>query len=347
MSDAAGYAYLHGRTSVLAAQLLSPLQLENLIQLPLGQETEVLLAAGITDFHPGETAISPRTREQRLITILLDELLVLTRAVTSGERDFLIYWAYRFELSNLKTLLRGKLNGQDAATIREEFVDMGSFARLPLETLLRTEDVAEVLRQLEEGTAFADLARQVRRIFEERHEPFALDAAIDRQYFAGLAKRARSIKGGASGPLRKLVGGIIDRLNLVWLLRYRLAYGLSPAETYYLLIPSSYRLSRQVLQALSQLNSFEEIMAQLPAPFSKWLAQANNTTQVTYILERESWRLAESVLRRSAFNLARAFAYLLLRERDLRRVRAAIKGKRLKLAPELIREAAGITAAPS
>ncbi len=341
---AARYAYLHGRTSVLATRLFSPSQLQNLIQLPLGQEGELLQAAGITGFQPGEPTVSPRSREQRLITVLLDDLVILARALSGVGRGFLLYWANRFELSNLKTILRGKLNGQDANTIGDQLVDMGPFARLPIEELLRAEDVAEMLRQLE-GTPFADIARQARRIFEERHEPFALDAAIDRQYFAGLAHRARGAEDAASGELRALVGNIIDRVNLVWLLRYRFAYGLSPAETYYLLIPSTFRLGSRELLALSQLVGFEEAIARLPPPFAGWLAGAGNTSDVTHVLERESWRLAESVLRRSAFNLGRAFAYLMLRERDLRWVRVAIKGKRLQVAPDLIQEAAGLAGA--
>lgn len=346
MSAAARYAYLHGRTSVMASRLLSASQLQNLIQLPLGQEVEVLQAAGIEGFQPGEPTVSPRSREQQLITVLLDDLVILARALSGEGRGFLLYWAYRFELSNLKTILRGKLTGQDANTIRDQLIDMGPFARLPMEELLRTEDVAELLRQLED-TAFADIARQARRIFEERHEPFALDAAIDRQYFAGLAKRALGAEGGASTQLRMLIGSIIDRMNLLWLLRYRFAYGLSSAEAYYLLIPSTFRLGSRELLALSQLGSFEEVIAHLPAPFSEWLAGTVNASEVTRILERESWRLAESVLRRSAFNLARAFAYLILRERDLRWVRVAIKGKRLKVASELIQEAIGFVAAPT
>lgn len=345
MGAAARYAYLHGRTSVLAARLFTTPQLQSLIQLPLGQETELLQSAGITEFQPGEPTISPRSREQRLITVLLDDLVILARALSGEGRGFFLYWAYRFELSNLKTILRGKLNGQDATTIRDQLVDMGPFARLPMEELLRAEDVAELLRQLE-STPFADIARQARRIFEERHETFALDAAIDRQYFAGLVRRAHGAEDSAAGQLRALVGSIIDRINLVWLLRYRFAYGLSPAEAYYLLIPSTSRLGGRELLALSQRGSFEEVIAHLPAPFSEWLAGAGNTSDVTHVLEREFWRLAESVLRRSAFNLGRAFAYLILRERDLRRVRIAIKGKRLQVAPELIQEAAGITAAP-
>jgi V/A-type H+-transporting ATPase subunit C len=345
MGAAARYAYLHGRTSVMASRLLSDSQLQSLVQLPLGQEDEVLRAAGIEGFQPEEPTAPPRSREQRLITVLLGDLVILARALSGQGRSFLLYWAYRFELSNLKTILRGKLNGQDAAAIQDQLVDMGPFARLPIEELLRTEDVAELLRQLE-GTAFADIARQARRIFEERHEPFALDAAIDRQYFAGLAKRALSAESGGSPQLRTLIGGIIDRMNLLWLLRYRFAYGLSSAEAYYLLIPSTFRLGSRDLLALSQLGSFEEVIAHLPAPFREWLAGTANASDVTLVLERESWRQAESVLRRSAFNLARAFAYLMLRERDLRWVRAAINGKRLKVAPELIQEAIGFIAAP-
>ena len=38
---------------------------------------------------------------------------------------------------------------------------------------------------------------------------------------------------------------VIDGTNLIWLLRYRFVYQLPAAETYYLLIPASYRLSSQ------------------------------------------------------------------------------------------------------
>ena len=50
MSSPARYAYLHGRTSVMAAHLLSASQLQSLIHLPLGQEAEVLRAAGIAGY---------------------------------------------------------------------------------------------------------------------------------------------------------------------------------------------------------------------------------------------------------------------------------------------------------
>ncbi|HEX9626689.1 MAG TPA: V-type ATPase subunit [Acidiferrobacterales bacterium] len=340
MSAAAQYAYLHGRVSIFGTRLLQPDQLDKLIQLPPEQEDELYQTAGFA--RPvGEDPEQLRSSlEQRLIALLLADVVILARPLIGRARDFLVYWAYRFELSNLKVILRGKLSGQNAAVIRAQLVDLGSYGRLPTEELLRTDDVAELLRRLD-GTPYADVARQARRVYEERHELFALDAAIDRQYFAGLAKRAHEAGGDASGALRGLVGNMIDRLNLLWLLRYRFAYGLAPSEAYYLLIPATHRLDGRTLLALSQLNSFDEVITRLPPPWAEQLAGAATTVEVMHRLERESWRLAEAVLHRSVFNLARVFAYLVLRERDLRQMRAIIRGRRIGLPTEAIREAVG------
>jgi V/A-type H+-transporting ATPase subunit C len=140
------------------------------------------------------------------------------------------------------------------------------------------------------------------------------------------------------------MASIIDRTNLLWLLRYRFAYALPPAETYYLLIPTGYRLTGRDLLALSQLPTFEEVLQNLPEPFRRLLAPARNTTDVAVILEQEMARTAHSALRHAAFSLARVFAYLVLRETDLRRVRGILRGRHLQLSPDLIRRAVGVAA---
>lgn len=343
MGAVARYAYLHSRVSAMANRLLPEERLQTLVGLAPGQEGDIFQTAALAGLHLDEPSEPPSSLEQQLITLLLADFVIFVRALSGATREFLLYWAYRFELSNLKAILRGKMTGQSVSVIRDQLVDMGPFARLPVEDLLRTDDVAEMLRRLE-GTPFGEIAREARRIFEEHHEQFALDAAIDRRYFATLSKRAHQAERGRERLLRVLVGGIIDRYNLIWLLRYRFAYHLSSAEAYYLLIPASYRLDSRQLLALSRLGSLEEVISHLPSPFAQWLEGAKNASDVTRILDREGWRQAEAVLNRSSFNLARVFAYLVLRDRDLRRLRAVIKGRRLKINLEQIYEAAGLAA---
>lgn len=340
MARVARYAYLHARVATYIDRLLAERDLDALIERPIGEEGELMRAKRLEALL-GPTPQPSGSIEQRLIGVLVREFVVLVRALSGHAREFLLYWTYRYEFSNLKAILRGKMAGQPTPGLRDALVDTGPFGRLPEEELLGTEDVAELLRRLE-GTAFDEVAREARHIYEQRHELFALDAAVDRRYFAGLWRRARAAAGREDKALLALVGDIIDRLNLLWLLRYRFAYGLAPAETYYLLIPASYRLGAGELAALAQLASFEEVLARLPTPYAALLAGSRDAAEVTRRLERHAWRRAERALRHASFSLTRVFAYLVLRERDLRRVRAILRGKQLRMPPAQIREAAAL-----
>jgi V/A-type H+-transporting ATPase subunit C len=341
MNSLARYAYLRTRVSLMAGRLLSQERLEALIEEPAGEAEDVQRAARQLGLDPSDPGAAGSTLEQRLVSAFLSDFLILVRPLRGAARELLLYWAHRVELANLKAIITGKLAGQPAAAIRRELLDMGPFAALPLEDLLRTEDMAELLRRLD-TTPYSDIARQGRRVFEEQHDAFALDAAIDRRYFAGLARRARALEEAGAAEIRHLVGSLVDRTNLVWLLRYRYAYNLGPAQSYYLLIPDTYRLSGSQLMALAQLSSLEQVIARLPEPYGPWLRGAANSFDVVRILDAETWRFAETQVRLNAPGLAAAFAYLLLRERDLRQMRAIVKGKRLRFGADLIRAATGV-----
>ncbi len=332
--SASQFAYLHTRVSLFAGQLLGATQLDALIDQPYGEEAQETAQAATDMHYIGDL-------DQNNVNILLSELSVLVRPLSGSARDLLAYWAHRFELGNLKTIIRGKMASQPQQAIEAQLQDMGRFTSLPISELLQSDSTAELLRRLEQ-TPYAEIAHQARHLLEQGEQLFALDAALDRRYFAGLARRGSTTDESSVQLLRSLVGSIIDRVNLVWLLRYRYAYNLPAAQAYYLLIPASHRLQPQRLQQIAQCASFEEAIAALPAPFDSILAGVTNTTEVTLRLEKESWRIATHALNHSSFNVARALAYMMLRERDLRRLRAIVRGRNMQMPPAMIRTALGL-----
>jgi len=332
---AANYAYLHSRVSVMAEQILSTEQMATLIECDEDERNAILRHAGLEALEL-ENIDDPAVLKQRLVDVLLVDFLVLSRALTGIPREFLIYWARRYELGNLKAIFRGKMTNQTEETIRGSLVDIGTFATLPMDDLMRTEDVGELIRLLE-STPYTDIARQARRVYEEKNELFALDAALDRRFLAGLNQRVNGLEASDRRLLRTLVGAIYDRFNLIWLLRYRFAYMLTPAETYYLLVPGGYQISSEQLQALVQHGSFEEVLANLPPLLAKEMEMASCTSTVDRILELHIANISESILRRTTFNLARAFAYLVLREKDLLQLHAIFTGQRLQINSDTIR----------
>jgi V/A-type H+-transporting ATPase subunit C len=319
----------------MAARLLRPDEPGLLVTGDSNERMAILARTGvaglIADLESG------RYLEQSIVRARLAEIVVLLRAAGEG-RKFLRYWTLRFELTNLKAIVRGKMAGAPLSAIRAELTDMGYLATLPVEELLLTEDIDELLRSLE-TTYYADLVRFARRAFEAQARLFDLDAALDRRYYQGLVRQARPLEEKLGRGFRDLMGLLLDRVNLVWMLRYRFMYDLPPAQVYYLLVPASYRLSSGLLRELSVLDRFEDVLAALPEPYRSWLRTVRTPYEVAAILEDKAAQSARAILRSCAPALCRAVAYLMLRERDLRRVRAALKGRSLGLDVRTIKQA--------
>jgi V/A-type H+-transporting ATPase subunit C len=336
-------AYLNTRVSLYAGRLWHDEELDSLVGLSDDMFIDTLSRRGLPQLVAGYGSQTghqqeARSLEQRIIAEVLDETRVLIRPLSGHARAFLTYWTARFEVSNVKTLLRSKMSGESPAAVLTQLTPMGIFGRLDNQDLAHAEDVGELLRRLEAGP-YAGIVRHARRAIELSQDPFNLDAALDRGYYEGLVMRAEPLEAGAGLPFRTLMADLIDRVNLVWLLRYRFNYKLPPAQVYYLLVGSHYSLTGAKLQQLAALEDLEAVLAALPPPWQSRLSGMTDIPGVFASMEQAAADQALRILRSSAPDFSRAFAYLVLRERDLRRIRAILRGRKLGLADTHIRQA--------
>jgi V/A-type H+/Na+-transporting ATPase subunit C len=323
-------AYLNTRVSLYSGRLWQPADFDAVLKIPDAEMADALGSRGLPQLAAGFDNKDHRSLEQRIIAEVLDETTVLIRPLTGAARNFLIYWTERFEVTNVKTLLRGKMTGERPAALINRLTPMGAFGRLDVQDLAHAEDVGELLRRLEAGP-YAGIVRHARRAFEENHDPFILDAALDRGYYEGLAHRAQPLENEAGASFRRLMGPLIDRINLVWLLRYRFNYNLPPAQVYFLLVASRYSLPSSRLRELAALGNLEAILDALPDALRATLQGARDIPGVFARMETTAAEIAAKVLHSGAPAISRAFAYLILRERDLRSVRAILRGRHLEL----------------
>ncbi len=323
-------AYLNTRVSLFSGRLWQNGDFDALIGSPDADIADTLSDRGLPQLAAGYNNQDPLSLEQRIIAEILDETRVLIRPLTGDARNFLIYWTERFEISNVKTLLRGKMTGEKPAALLARLTPMGAFSRLDVQDLVHAEDVTELLRRLEAGP-YAGIVRQARRAFEDSHDPFILDAALDRGYYEGLARRAQPLENAVGAAFRRLMGSLIDCINLVWLLRYRFNYNLPPAQVYFLLVASHYGLSSSRLRQLAALGSLDEILIALPDGLRREMNGVTEIHEVFARMDRMAADVAGKVLHSGAGAIARAFAFLILRERDLRSVRAVLRGRHLGL----------------
>lgn len=334
MSTSASQAYLNTRVSVMATRLFEPGLVAALAQDDLERLAERFNLPAVLDESLTVRARS-RAVEQALILTLLAELAILVRPMAAGGRSLVLNWGRKYALFNLKTLIRGKLYDLDQKEIRENLYDLPARVRLPHQELFRAENVLELLRQLERGP-YSLIARQAREIFEQRREPFALEATIDQRYYAGLVRQVMQFHDENLRPLQELVGAVLDRVDLLWLLRFRFSYQLSPSETFYQLVPSFRLLHRERLLKLVNLETFEQVLAALPPPLDRMMAGSTNLIEVQRRIGRHTCEEALRILRHSRSGVARALAYLILREMDLMTIFSLIQGRLLGLPNDLV-----------
>ena len=142
--------------------------------------------------------------------------------------------------------------------------------------------------------------------------------------------------------MARVLDELLDRYNLLWLLRYRFAYELSPARSFYLLTTTGRKLNATRLMQLVKLDSIEAVIAALPDPYRERLAGLARISDMETVMEYHALTVAADMLRTEANLVARTFSYILLREAEVRFLQAIIKGKRLELDRTLIRQAVGV-----
>jgi V/A-type H+/Na+-transporting ATPase subunit C len=344
MSSVASKAYLNTRVAAKATQLLSLEDIRRFSEMSLQELGQQFGMGGILE-EPVSVRTKSRAVEQALIQVLLEELAVLVRPMNAEERGLVLAWARKYALFNLKTLLRGKIRQLDPQEIRENLYDLPPQVRLSSEDLFHTESAVELLRCLE-GGPLSLLARQAREIYEKRQEAFALEAAIDQRYYAELARRVTRLnEPAADRQMRALVGSLVDRIDVLWLLRFRFAYGLSASETFYQLVPSPNLLHRQRLLDLVSLDDQARVIAALPDPLRGLLADADNLMESQRRLSHYCHRIARDVLRNGRSGVARALAYLILREVDLQVMFTLVQSRLLNLPEPYVELALGLSPA--
>ena len=332
-AGASHFAYLDARVALLSQQLLHRPERTTLLTGNIRAVDGLLKKAGV--WHPKIASETPEQLEQRLTRQLLDESLVLLRGMSASGRHFIEYWLRRFEIINLKFILRAKFSALPRDAILPLLLDLGSLGSLPLQELVNTESVAEFLRHLQ-STDYGVLAYQARKTFEAQRSLFDVEATLDAHYFHQLMYLATLWEGEQGRQCRLLLRTYLDQFNLIALLRFRLTYALSPPHTYFLLAPAGRYLPSELLQQLAQQSSLRHVMDALPQPLHDALAHADSIEDAENIMRQRTRHQASQILRHQHFSMARAFAYLYLREQQLRLLHTVLKGRMLNFDPELI-----------
>jgi V/A-type H+-transporting ATPase subunit C len=335
VSRLAKQAYLRTRLAIMRANLLGPEKIADLVAMPYEELAE---ASGFDAFDSGPVSDRLAAFERAQLQRWLDELSALLRPLEGPGRRLLTQWASRYELLNIKALVRGKIGLQPSEEIERSLFLLPGFLSLNIDELLNADNVPDLLRLLQ-NSRYRRIATQALRSYEENPDPFLLDATLDQEFYGELINRAGDLASQDRNEILDLIGRIVDRHNLVWSLRYRFNYGLQPSEVLYLAIDGGRLLNRTTLQALVNAESLEQAAMALPESLVAPGQFPESITLLDGMLQRDLDDYAMHVLRLSPSVLTSALAYLVLRHSDIIAMYAIVHARAHGFGNDVLREA--------
>ncbi len=335
MSRLADQAYLRTRLAIMTTNLLGPEKLQALTQLTA---EELAKNTGFDAIKGSNDAVRLATFERLLMQTWLNELSTLLRPLKGAARNLLTQWASRYELLNIKALVRGKIGQLPNDEIERSLFELPGFLSLDHNELLNTDSVPELLRHLLK-TRYRNLAAQALRRYEENPDPFLLDATLDQQFYSDLVKRAQKLDDDDRTEMLNMIGRLVDRHNLIWSLRYRFNYDLQASEVLYLAIDGGRVLDRTILQQIVQAETLDDAVKLLPANLLNHGEIPNDIIRIEVAIRNDLEEHIKVAMRRSPSALTSVLAYLVLRRREIKKIYAILHARIHNLSDDILEEA--------
>jgi vacuolar-type H+-ATPase subunit C/Vma6 len=289
-----------------------------------------------TDYAPELGQLPTEELDAATLEVIFPSKLVqrsffVRRTAQGVMRDLIDRYCARFEIENIKRILRAKhgLSTEEPSLIpvpREE-----SLVNFP--ALVKAKDIDEAISLLRD-TPYHSLVDRL-QAYRESGTSLILEASLDRIYFAKVWELARKIPG-----IRELIGTEIDLRNLLITFALKNS-GASSRLIEETLIPLSFRLPSPMLHSVVQ-SRLEDAPNLLTGDYARLAGEAlsllrtDSAARLDWLFSRELYVYASTVLVARSLQAGYVLAYLLLCEREERNLLSIVMGKQLKLSEEEI-----------
>lgn len=258
----------------------------------------------------------------------------LVRYLPSASRELLRWYNRRFEVENLKGVLRAVHYRLDPARAAASLVPLGA-GSMRWERLMEAGSIDAVIDQLR-GSPFARPLENAMERYQQERRLFHLEIALDLFYFQKLVRLIESLGGQDAAGARRFLGRSIAIQNLLWAYRYRIYGRMTPEEIINYTLHHAFEAGLDTVRRVALGSPAAVEAARLGLQIAPGLPELEALTEIEVLAARELFLRATSDMRRPLFHLGGVLAYLWLLESEVRDLTIVLEGKEIGLSsPEI------------
>lgn len=251
----------------------------------------------------------------------------------------------RWDLFNIKTIIRGKHMNLAAEEISESLVTVGQLTQFDTDELVRQPGIRAVVDTLGTwGLPFAVPLREVLPTYEEELDLSILELALDRYYYEWAAKRLKSRREN-SRIARQFLSIQVDTMNLLTAIRLLHSdLGDTDAERFFL--PGGTVVTKGLFIELAAMSDVDEVFNRIKkTPYGRPLDQValiyvekGSVSVFERALEDYLFRFAFSQSKGDPLGIGLAISYLWTKANEVTNMRIVVKGVTVGMPEERMRE---------
>ncbi|OQA52099.1 MAG: V-type ATP synthase subunit C [Euryarchaeota archaeon ADurb.Bin294] len=337
----APYIYVSTRLRVRKAKLLPPEEYQRMLNMSL---PEIIRLIGETEYQKEVDELGTSFEGIDLIEVALSwnlakEYQRVIELAPGALKEFTMAYLRRWDIYNVLTILRGKMQGMKEGKIKEVLIPAGSLDRATLDWILKEESCERVADSLKNWKMYPTISSEITEgcavgSFSK------LENELYKRLYADLLQIARrGVKGG--DQFLKFVQLEIDVKNIKTLFRMRSDGYEEDAREFF--IPGA-TFTPEELQAMNQMASRSEVIDSL---MSKIKAKSLQTAledlrtekseqEVDTELTKTQLDRMEQLSKINPFSIHPILVYLEKKKYEVFNLRAIARGKESRLAGDTI-----------
>lgn len=344
--ETAPFAYVNARVRSMESRLLNEHKLNELIEAT--GITDLIGFLEDTDYGPYLSEVMNQSSDSVIVEKALNIHLAhiyktLSNIVPDSAKKILKLLEKKFDVKNIKTLLRAKYVGLDAEETFKLLIPLGTIPESKLRELSEAKTIEEIVSGLE-GTEYAHILSDELSKYEQTGKLTSLEMSLDKYVLGELWKNI-SIDDTEKDLFKEFVGTMIDIENLKMILKGK-ADGLSSEIISEYITDFGYELAPWKLKELADAESIEGVISSLEGTKYASILTDNleefEKAKTTYVFEKALDKylveLGRRLSLRQPFGVGPIIGLITSKELEVRNLKIIIKGKIEGLPASQIRE---------
>jgi V/A-type H+-transporting ATPase subunit C len=332
MPGAAAYAAIHARVRVMYSTLLPGQEIDRLAETAdystlLAQLKQSAYAPFLDRVKDKELA--PRRAAFQMRVRLAEAYASIIATAPKHTRGLLTQMYHRFEVDNLKGILRGVVTGASWEKVRFVLFPLTSTV-LPGQAMVEAGNVSAAVELLQ-GTPYYDTLSYAMKRFSAEQNLFPLEVALDLAYWRKLWSEVNHLPSEDRVQALRVAGSLLDMNNLMWAVRYRVYYNLSEEELINYTLPFGFRVRDEDIRSIAAGADLALVTSRIFPGLTDLEALFDHPRQGLQLLEMKLFRrVAEqchAAFLGNPFHIGLLLGYLVLQEIEIQDLTVLIEAK--------------------